>query len=543
MARTPLLLALRRLARDHQIASQRRVDVERVQDEQREAARVGRRRFLAGTAATAVAAGLSRPTRAWAGPQPRIAVIGAGISGLSAALTLADAGVGCTVYESSGRIGGRMFSNTGYWNDGQVSEWGGELIDTGHKTIQTLAKRFNLPLVDLIQAMPSSAEDTYSFGGKYYSVAQANTDFKPVHNALQGDVQAASYPTLYNAFTAAGQALDNMSVHDWIDARVPGGHGSPMGQLLDAAYAIEYGADTTDQSALNLVYLLGYKANPGQFSIFGASDERYHIVGGNQQLPVAIANQLGVGRTVALGYRMLAIAANPDGTYALTFSTSGGTKVVTADIVILGLPFAVLRNLNYANAGFDALKNIAIQELGRGRNGKLQLQFGRRLWSQTGPWPGVSTGTTYADTGYQNTWEVSRGQAGASGILVDYTGGTTTLAMSTPVAWGTIGGPPGLAKDAQRFLGQIEPVLPGLTATWNGKATSSLPHLDANFQCSYSYWRVGQYTSFSGYEKVRQGNVFFCGEHTSQDFQGFMEGGASEGIRAANQVLTALGKR
>jgi monoamine oxidase len=54
---------------------------------------------------------------------------------------------------------------------------------------------------------------------------------------------------------------------------------------------------------------------------------------------------------------------------------------------------------------------------------------------------------------------------------------------------------------------------------------------------------VGQYTSFGGYEKVRQGNVLFCGEHTSTDFQGFMEGGAAEGKRAARQIAKlVLGK-
>jgi monoamine oxidase len=34
----------------------------------------------------------------------------------------------------------------------------------------------------------------------------------------------------------------------------------------------------------------------------------------------------------------------------------------------------------------------------------------------------------------------------------------------------------------------------------------------------------------------------FAGEHCSQDFQGFMEGGASEGIRAANEILGDLKK-
>jgi monoamine oxidase len=85
-----------------------------------------------------------------------------------------------------------------------------------------------------------------------------------------------------------------MSIYDWIETRIPGGHTSRFGQLLDVAYNIEYGAETTDQSALNLIYLLGYQPNSSAnaFSLFGVSDERYHIRGGNQRLPQAIKDYL-----------------------------------------------------------------------------------------------------------------------------------------------------------------------------------------------------------------------------------------------------------
>ena len=55
----------------------------------------------------------------------------------------------------------------------------------------------------------------------------------------------------------------------------------------------------------------------------------------------------------------------------------------------------------------------AIQELGMGTNSKLHVQFWSRHWNTLG-----CNGETYSDRGYQNTWEVSRGQRGASGILV-----------------------------------------------------------------------------------------------------------------------------
>ena len=73
---------------------------------------------------------------------------------------LAGQGFASTIYEAStDRIGGRMHSDTsGYWANGQVSEFCGELIDTGHKTIRRLAKRFNLPTVDLLAAQPSGTD-------------------------------------------------------------------------------------------------------------------------------------------------------------------------------------------------------------------------------------------------------------------------------------------------------------------------------------------------------------------------------------------------
>jgi monoamine oxidase len=70
---------------------------------------------------------------------------------------------------------------------------------------------------------------------------------------------AAGYPTTYQSHTAAGVALDQMSVFDWIELRVSGGHTTPMGQLLDVAYNIEYGNVSTVQSSLNLIYLLGFQ--------------------------------------------------------------------------------------------------------------------------------------------------------------------------------------------------------------------------------------------------------------------------------------------
>ena len=496
-----------------------------------------RRSLLLGASAGALS--LALPRRASAAGGPSIAIVGGGIAGLACALHLADKNVNATVYEASGRVGGRMFTNTGNYFGGQIAEWGGELIDTGHKTVRKLAQRFGLPLDDLLAAQAPGSEDTYRFFDAYYPKAQADIDFEPVFDAVVADEAGAPFPTLFDDFTASGEILSGTSVYDWIESRVPGGHTSPLGQILDAAYNIEYGADTTDQSALNLIYLLAFQPAPVAFSAFGESDERFHIRGGNQQLPAAIADHLGIGTAVKLDHTLKKIKQTPACRYELTFKKGSTTVVKTVDYVVLALPFAVLRDIDYSQADFDDLKDTAIQELGRGHNGKTQLQFSQRKWKQSGPWPGVSNGSTYSDTGYQASWEATRAQSGTAGILVAYSGGSVTDALSatTPFATATNAG---VAQDAALTAGRLNPVFPGIQALWNGKAIQSIPHKSPLFKASYSYYRVGQYTEFAGYEGARQGGVLFAGEHTSTDFQGFMEGGAVEGVRAAKELLALI---
>ena len=541
MSRTPLMRALQRLAWEHRAATQLGIGVEELREREERSA-VSRREFLkrAGATGAAVAAvgplALARPARAAAAP--RIAIVGGGIAGLAAALTLHDQGLYADVYESSGRVGGRMHSDWqefghSFWANGQQAELCGELIDSNQKTILQLARRFNLATVDLVQAQPNGTTDTYWISGAQYPYAQASSDFKPVHNTLQGQIQATGFPTLYNSYTPTGQFFDQMTVYDWITNYVPGGHGSQLGTLLNAAYNEEYGAETTGQSALNLIYLLGYKSGPGTWSIYGASDERYHIAGGNANLPVAIANALPAG-SLHLGNAMTAIAVNSDGSINVSF---GKGKTVTADHVILCMSFAVLRTLDYTKAGFDSLKQTAVTQLGSGHNVKLSLQFNSRPWNAHG-----STGSLYSDQPFQTAWEVTRGQSGATGILVEYPGANVSQSMGQSSPYTTTATNRHVTTYANQFLSQIEPIFPGITAQWNGKAMLSTPFTDPNFLCAYSYWKPGQYTGFGGYEGARQGNIHFAGEHCSTSFQGFMEGGASEGVRAANEILADLTK-
>src|SRR5262245_56495331 len=486
--------------------------------------RLDRKRLLetAGVAALGASAfGRFAPAARGATP-PKIVIVGAGLAGLTCAYRLKQAGYAAEVHEASTRVGGRCWTIRGTFQQDQIAEHGGELIDTRHRELRNLVKELGLSTVDLLAAEANGTEETYYFDGSFYSVEQATADFQAVKPKLQKDLSAAGYPTLYNSYTPRGRELDNMSIVEWIDESVPGGRDSKFGQLLDVAYNIEYGAESSVQSALNLVYLLGY-ATGGTLALFGQSDERYHVVGGNDQVATKLAALLDTQLTT--GSVLTAIALTSGGRLRLTFREGSATRTVTADKVVLTLPFSLLRSVDYSAAGFSQVKQTAIQELQMGTNSKLQLQFASKLWVTQG-----SNGSTYSDTGYQSTWEVTRGQPGTAGILVDYTGGNIGASF----------GSGGLQQRAKKFLGQIEPVLPGITGQWNGLATLDYWQGYPWTKGSYSYWRVGQYTTFVGAERQQEGNCHFAGEHTSIDFQGYLNGAVESGERAAGEVVADL---
>lgn len=487
-----------------------------------------RRDFVKVGGAAAAAAALpvfARP--ASAATAPRIAVVGAGLAGLTATYRLKQAGYAATLYEGSGRIGGRCWTGRGAFADGQLYEHGGELIDQGHGAIRQLAQELGLPLDNLLAAEANGTEPTYYFDGEHYSYAQATADLKQIWQQLHSDVSAASYPTLYNLSTERGRELDAMSIADYIDAYVPGGRRSKLGQLLDVAYNIEYGAECTEQSSLNMLYLLAYSGQ-GQLRIFGPSNEKYHVRGGNDQITDGMAARIGEA-SIKLGHVLAGVREDTAGTYTLSFANGVS---VTADKVVMAIPFSIIRSsVDIAAAGFSARKRTAIAEMGMGTNSKMHLQFTDRHWERLG-----SNGDTFADTGYQNTWDVSRAQAGASGLLVDYTGGRVGASFGS----GTV------ATRAKTFLGQLEPVLPGITAKHNGRATIDFWPGNPWTKGSYSYWKVGQYTKFAGVEREAEGRLdacHFAGEHTSVDFQGYLNGAVETGQRAADEVLASFPRR
>ncbi|MEU7009594.1 FAD-dependent oxidoreductase [Streptomyces sp. NPDC046332] len=540
MARTNPMHLLHRLAGEHADARRLNLPVDELRGMRSDP--MGRRSLLkyaaaAGMAVTAATA-VSRPAVARAVTPARVAVVGAGISGLTAALTLQDAGLSPTLYEADpSRVGGRMWTQRSHWAYGQTSEIGGELIDTSHKKMLELCRRFDLPVEDFLGGGPIGAEEVLWFNGAYYPRHQADEDFKAVYQALRRDLSEAGEVT-WNRTTPTGTTLDNMSIHEWIESRVPGGHTSPLGRFIDVAYNVEYGADTTEQSSLALVLLMGYQTNPGNFNIWGLSNERCHIAGGNDRLPNAIAAALAPG-ALRHDWALTAVRANGDGTQTLTFRAAGATRTVTADHTVLCLPLPVLKQLDLTQAGFDPLMKNLLRDARMGHCTKLNMQFGTRPWRGTGAWPGVSAGDCFTDAEVQQTWDTTKIQGGTGGILIQYGGGSLAKSL-TPAGPFSTESDPYVRSLVSRHLTGIDAFFPGTSTAYTGRAQLSAWHRNPWALGAYSCWPVGYLHRYAGYEGTAQGNIHIGGEHCSYDFQGFMEGGATEGERAAREVIDAL---
>ena len=145
MARTPLANAVEEA-------------VSKIADEE---ARTTRRQLLTGAGSALAGASLlgafARPAAARGQNAPTIAVVGAGLAGLTAAYRLQQAGSRRTSTRhraASAAAAGRAAG----LRQGQIYEHGGELIDTGHKALRNLASELGLQLDNLLQAEQKGTE-------------------------------------------------------------------------------------------------------------------------------------------------------------------------------------------------------------------------------------------------------------------------------------------------------------------------------------------------------------------------------------------------
>jgi monoamine oxidase len=421
-------------------------------------------------------------------------------------------GVFAEVYEASTRAGGRCLTIRDAFEGSQTAEAGGSAIEDHHTAIRHLCKELQLELLNLDDAEAPGTTSLYHFDGRTYAYADAVKDLKDLYPALHRDTVECQLPVTYDRHTRRARELDLLPMTSWIQQNVRGGIGSRLGRLITVAVGLEFGEDAPRLSALNLISLLG-AASPGELWV-GPS---YWTRGGNDRISTTLADDLA--SVIRYGHELRGVEQSRNGTYELTFRTNTRTVKATADRLILALPFTVLRRIDYNRAGFRTMKVRAIRELGMGSNSKLHLQFTRRHWTAAG-----CNGLVYADPGYL-ALDVTAAQAGEQGILMHFTGGDQARSGATT---------------PRRALSEIQHCLPGIAAQWNGRWHVKHWPSSPLTRGSYSMWKMGQHTSFAGIEGEVEGGCHFCGEHTSVESQGYLNGAVESGERAAQEVIAAL---
>jgi monoamine oxidase len=497
--------------------------------------RTTRRELLVAGASLAGAAALaSHPATSFAKTisklqSPRIAIVGGGLAGLRCAHLLWTANpaapIASTIYEANPeRIGGRCWTLRDFFADGLITEHGGSFLNTDQVQVRQLAAQLGLKEEVVNAGELPEGEEVYFINGGVYTVAEALADWS-----------AVGYPALKEAerqlHSVAGKAeLDAMSVLDWLDSTEIGTE-SRLGKLLTANTVSENGGSPDDQSSIDLIELLVGKTRSELLPLPG-DDERFHIIGGNDQLISGMAAQLPSG-AIQQGFELIAMRANSDRSNTLSFATAAGVQDVTADIVVLALPFSTLRSVDLSKAGLSASKREVINTMGMGTNAKIHVELSHKTWPALG-----YNGVTYTEwQRFCTSWDdcVPLGADAAPALLLGFPGGRTGKSKLIGEAHGTAP-----AADVDWFLSDLERVFPGTQAAYTGLAYEDHWALDPWVHGAYSYYRVGQATSYGQLAFKPEGRIHFAGEHCSVENEGFLDGAVETGERVALRLMALL---
>ena len=446
-----------------------------------------------------------------------VAIIGAGISGLAAALALEAEGLKVRVLEAKDRTGGRIHSMRQL---GDNAEAGATYIGAGYRRFMALAERFSIPLIDVTPVLEFFREQELVLNGEI--IRQRDWPDHPANPFPAGDRELMPWnyhrvltmrenPLASPAeWTAAKHAALDVSMRDWM-----------LGQgLSDAVVKIGYGINTTfgrdatDVSALLMLFRGAFSKQ--QRKLAPGSSLGFTVERGVQRVPDAMAQALG--EPVELGSPVTAIASAAD---HVALTLADGRKI-TARRIICSLPFGALRQIAI-DPPLRGAQAEAVAELPHQAITQVYLAPRRKFWEDDGFAPSL-----YTDT--------------LAGMVTAVRSGTDPSQVSHLSCW--VIGPNAdriaalSAADAgAAVIGAIEAIRPaavGQLELIGLKAWGSDPYAAG----AWAYFRPGQVGRFATAMAQPHGRIHFCGEHLALTGRG-LEGALETAETATAEVISA----
>ena len=429
-----------------------------------------------------------------------VLIAGAGLAGLTAARDLEADGASVTVVEARDRVGGRVWTIRDGFAHGQHAEAGADLIEEAQEDVRALAASLRLPTVPILGTGWGFYGPDAS--GRRRRVYKTPKTFTTAAKRLRSEI-ADFHAAGERWDSAVGVALARQSVRQWLeregtDPVLAAGVTGLRGFFL---------ADPEDLSLLVLVEQFAEDGTPG-------ADRTFRLKGGNDRLPAALAKAL---RGPLLLDTSVQRVVHDGRSVRVTVGERGVRRELRADFFVSAMPASTVRDVRF-EPGLPDDQQRAIASLRYGRATRVLLQFERRFWIRRGRPRAFGT-----DLPIGAVWDANEQQRGPAGILTLLAGGNASRETQEILA---AEGEQGIARRLA-WMGTPAPIIAARSLSWESDPWS---------RGGYAYFHPGFDPRLRGWLPRPFGRVLFAGEHTSERWQGYMNGAVQSGHRAAVEV-------